>query len=97
MRFAFLYHGGTVPEAEQEQNCDQLWRWLDQLKAKGAEVAGVAMSNGKTISANSVAAYSDDVFAVSIIDADSMETAIALTKDWPELQHGGRIDILQAQ
>lgn len=37
-----------------------------------------------------------DVFGMSIIEADSLDEAVSLTADWPELPYGGKIEIVEA-
>jgi hypothetical protein len=35
------------------------------------------------------------VFGASIIEVESLDAAIEITKDWPEPQCGGEFDLLQ--
>lgn len=96
MRFLFIYHGGEVPEDEEPQNIQDLWDWLDALKDAGKEETRFVGSGVQEIFQDKVSDYSGKVFGVSIIKCDDLEEAIALTKDWPELPHGGKIEILKA-
>jgi hypothetical protein len=35
------------------------------------------------------------VFGVSIIEVESLDAAVEITEDGPELQYGGKLDVLQ--
>ncbi|MCM2677640.1 YciI family protein [Alkalicoccobacillus plakortidis] len=96
MKFLFIYRGGEVPNDRLDQNVDELWRWLDNLTEKGYEKVRFAGSGSKIISQDSIKDYSGDIFGISIIEADSLEEAKSLTDSWPELQYGGKIEILEA-
>ncbi|MDQ0273913.1 hypothetical protein [Cytobacillus purgationiresistens] len=96
MKFLFVYRGGEVPDNRLDRNVDELWRWLDNLKEDGYEKVRFAGSGRKFISQDSIDDYSGDIFGVSIIEADSLEKAMSLTQNWPELQYGGMIEILEA-
>lgn len=96
MTFLFVYRGGNVPDEQLDENVAELWSWLDHLKEEGHEKVRFAGSGRKIISQQSVDDYSGDLFGISVIEADSLEKAIALTSNWPELKHGGRIEILEA-
>jgi len=96
LKFLLVYRNGSVPDEQLNKNVSELWRWLDNLKENGHEKVRFAGSGCKIISQQSIDDYSGDVFGVSIIEADSLEKAISLTTDWPELQYGGRIEILEA-
>jgi len=74
MKFAFIYHSGNVPDYQYAANCEQLWKWIDALKQRGIETAGLASNNcGKTASTGLVKDYEGDIFAVSIIEAESID------------------------
>lgn len=96
MKFLYVYRGGSVPEERQAENIRELWAWLDQLKEKGLEKARFAGYGSKVVSQHEVEDYKGDVFGVSIIEANSLEDAIAATADWPELPYGGKIEIFEA-
>ncbi|TLS48801.1 hypothetical protein FE782_28475 [Paenibacillus antri] len=76
MKYLFVHRGGDVPKDQANQNVHDLWRWLDDLKAKGYEAVRFAGTGRKSVSMSAVDAYSDDIFGVSIIEADSLEEAI---------------------
>lgn len=95
MKFLFIYYGGEVPQEETENNIDELWGWINNLKSEGIEIVGFAGNGFKSISQDGISDYEGKVFGISIIESDSADTALGLTKDWPELKYGGRIEVLQ--
>lgn len=96
MKFLLVYRGGAVPDDQLDRNVSELWGWLDALKEKGYEKVRFAGSGRKVVSQHSIDDYSGDIFGVSIIEAGSVEEAVSLTSDWPELPYGGRIEIIEA-
>jgi len=96
MRYLFVYRGGTVPDDQAEQNISDLWNWLDGLKARGHEKVRFAGFGRKTVSRQAVRDYEGDIFGVSVVEAESLDEAVSLTSDWPELQYGGQLDIFEA-
>lgn len=96
MHYLFVYHGGVVPEDQAEQNISDLWNWLDNLKARGYEKVRFAGFGRKTVSPHAVEDYQGDIFGVSVMEAESLEEAVSLTTDWPELQYGGKIEVFEA-
>ncbi len=96
MKFALIYHGGNVSPSRAEENCAQLWKWIEELQGKCIQTSGIIANGGKTVSHDAVNDYSGKVFGLSIIEAESMDAALQLTKDWPEFQYGGRLDILRS-
>ncbi|WP_186328394.1 YciI family protein [Paenibacillus sp. 32O-W] len=96
MKFLYVYRGGEVPENQSDQNIRELWEWLDRMKESGYEKVRFAGFGRKVVTQHAVTDYAGDLFGVSVIEADSLEEAIKLTSDWPELRYGGRIEIMEA-
>lgn len=96
MHFLFVYRGGDVPGNQQEQNIADLWNWLDKLKARGHEKVRFAGYGRKTVTRQAVRDYRGDIFGVSMVEAASLEEAVSLASDWPELRYGGQLDIFEA-
>lgn len=96
LEFLFVYRSGVVTVDQADQNIRELWAWLDNLKEKGYEKFRFAGNGRNIVSQYSVDDYIGDIFGVSIIEADSLEEAVSLTAHWPELQYGGKIEILEA-
>lgn len=96
MRFLFIYHAGQVPESDQEENIRLLWDWLDNLKTAGIEKSRFVGEGVQEISQQSAKEYSGNTFGISIIECASLDEAIDLTNDWPELPYGGTIELLKS-
>lgn len=97
MKFLFIYNQGNVPFDKKDENVEQLWQWIDGLKVKGLEVSRFIVNDiheGESVSREGVGAYGGKVFGVSVVEAPSLDDALAATEDWPELAYGGRLDIL---
>ncbi|NMO97629.1 YciI family protein [Paenibacillus lemnae] len=96
MKFMFIYRGGDVPPEKTQENVEHLWKWIGDLKSQGYETQGFAGYGRHTVTSEGVTDNSGDVFGISIIEADSMEAALTLTKNWPELQYGGKIEVFES-
>lgn len=96
MKFMFVYHGGNVPPEKYQENVANLWKWIGDLQSQGYEKQGFAGYGRHTVTSEGILGNSGDIFGISIIEADSMEAALALTDNWPELQYGGKIEILES-
>jgi len=94
--YLFVYRGGVVPHDQIDQNINELWKWLDELRGNGYEKVRFAGHGRKTVSRDSVDEYQGDIFGISIVEADSLEDAVSLTARWPEFQYGGRIDLFES-
>ena len=99
-QFVLLYTGGSQPESEEAgaQAMQEWGAWMGSL--------GEALVNGgnpftpqvKSIHADgNVAAGPAGTMATgySIVDADSLETAVELAKGCPHWRHGGQISVYE--
>ncbi|WP_324650161.1 YciI family protein [Georgenia sp. H159] len=93
MRYLFLYRAGDVPQDELGANVDALWAWVDALATRPEHVMTMAVDNGLRISGEGATPADDEVFGVSVVDVPDLDAATALTAGWPELPHGGTIDV----
>lgn len=85
-----------MPEAEAERNVQELWDWLDRLAKRGDEKTRFAGSSRAIVDRNGTERKAGDIFGMPVIEAGSLEEAVRLTADWPELAYGGRIEIVEA-
>jgi hypothetical protein len=95
MRFLFIYHSGRIPADATQENIDQLWQWLGNLKSRGGRATGFVANGGSSVSQSSVDDYQGNVFGISIIEAKSLDAAVKRTRGWPELRYGGHIEVLK--
>lgn len=91
MRFAFVYHRGTVPEEAREEH-NQAWgTWLATIN----EQAGVRAGKAKTVANDGVADYKGNISGISFIEADSLVEALDLARKCPGLPYGGSVDVFE--
>lgn len=104
--FMFLFRNGMEARSnatpEEMQNNMQLWfAWVEKLKNQGIYVAGEAlMPVGKTVKGEKQV-VTDGPFAESkelvggffVVKADDLDAAIALTKDYPDYNIGGSVEV----
>ncbi|HLS14274.1 MAG TPA: hypothetical protein VK095_07145 [Beutenbergiaceae bacterium] len=94
MRVVVQYRAGHVPEAETGAQQQALWNWLDRLYERPEHTQTVVLGGGHTIGPQGTSEYAGDVFGLSILEVDSLETAADLLTEWPELPYGGHLDLL---
>ena len=98
-KYALIFHGGGVPESEEEQaQVMAAWgAWMEGLGSAlkdGGNAFGASTtinSDGSTTSgggANPATGY-------TLIEADSLEEAVALSKSNPILNSGGSIEVAE--
>ncbi len=96
-RFMLAYHGGKMPET-QEEGAAMMDRWRAWFESLGDAVAdpGNPVGQSKTVSA---AGVSDDgganpLSGYSILEAETIEAAIAMTDGCPHLE-GGSVEVAE--
>ena len=89
--FIYAYHGGKKPESPEE-GADLMARWHAWLGSLGeaAVTPGNPVGMSKTVSASGVTdnGGSNPLSGYSIVRADDIAAAIALTEGCPHLDHG---------
>jgi hypothetical protein len=97
--FVLLYQGGSMPETEQEQKAvmDAWTAWFTRLGAAVKDPGNPFSGQAKTIAADG--AVSDggggSASGYTIVTADSLDDAVALSKDCPVLQGGASITVYE--
>jgi YCII-related domain len=92
-KYFFLYTGGSQPTSEAEGKATTK-AWMDYFGKIGPSIVdgGAPLApSGKLLGK----AGSSKATGYSIIQAASLDAAIALTKDHPHLKHGGGIEVLE--
>ena len=98
-KYLLLYSGGGMPESEAEQKAV-----LKEWEAWYGKIGGAVVDAGNpfTPAAKSIASdgrVSDDAVGMasgySILNAASLEAAVALAKECPILKGGGRISVFE--
>ncbi len=95
--YLFTYHGGGVPETEEEgAKIMAAWEaWMGSLGAAMVD-PGNPVGPSATIAADGTTAPShgdDTVTGYSIVSADSLDDALALAKGCPIRDDGGSVEV----
>ena len=90
-KYLFAYHGGEKPQTP-EAGAALMARWQAWLTGLGEGVINPGNPVGKssTVSASGVEDHggANPLSGFSIVEADSLENALALAKTCPHIDHG---------
>ena len=102
--FMFIFRGGidfnTASPQQMEENMQQWFGWVQDLKDRNIYAAGEALTPvGKTVRPQNV--VTDGPFAESkeivggffVVKANSLEEALELAKGCPDLPLGGTVEV----
>lgn len=102
--FMFIFRGGidfkTASPQDMQENMQQWFAWVNDLKQKGIYAAGEALTpEGKTVHKQNV--VTDGPFAESkeivggffVVKANSLEEALEFAKGCPDLPLGGSVEV----
>jgi hypothetical protein len=97
-KYLLVYHGGGMPETDEERGkVMAAWgQWFQKLAGAVAD-PGNPVSATKTISNGSVSdgGGSNPASGYSILEADSLEKAVELAKGCPVLLGGATIEVAE--
>jgi hypothetical protein len=97
-KYLLAYHGGSMPETEEDQaSVMTAWEaWYGQL-GEALVDGGNPVGHVMTIASSGVVsgAGPDPVSGYSIISADTMDEAIAMSKGCPVLGGGGNVEVCE--
>lgn len=99
-KFIFVYHGGSMPETEEEGQ-KVMAEWMAWFETMGAAVADMGAPLGQSSTVQGDRSVSDDggtnpASGYSLIQADNIEAAIALAKGCPILNADGSVEVAAA-
>jgi hypothetical protein len=98
-KYVLAYRGGGMAATEEEQNA-AMAAWGAFLGNLGAAVVdqGNPFSGSKSIAADGTVGDSGTagLTGYSILNADSLDAAVGLTKDCPIFANGGSVDVYEA-
>lgn len=90
-KYIFAYHGGKMPESEEE-GARVMQAWNDWFADLGAAVddGGAPVGSSKTVSSSGVAdgGGANPLSGYTLVNADSIEAAVEMAKGCPILDHG---------
>ncbi len=96
--YILAYHGGKMPETEEE-GAKVMQEWMTWIEKSGSAMVnpGNPVGMSKTVSATGVTddGGSNPLTGYSIVKADSMDSAIAVAKGCPHLKYEGTIEIAE--
>lgn len=96
-QFIFAYHGGKMPETEEEQAREMaLWeKWFGEM-GPAVAIPGNPVGQSKTVSASGVEDHggANPLAGFTVIDVPDMDAAIAMAKGCPSVADGsGSIEV----
>src|SRR5688572_10504667 len=104
-KFMLIFHGGIKQDAspsELEANMGQWMSWIEQLSKDGKYDSGEALlPGGKLITGKNAVTdgpYTEGKELVGgyfLINADTMEQAVEISKGYPDFSHGGTVQVRQ--
>jgi len=98
-RFIFAYHGGKMPETEEEgmQVMAEWTAWLDAMGAAALD-PGNPVGPSSTIHPDgsvSCDGGANPLSGYSLIEADSIEAATEIARGCPILKAGGTVEVAE--
>ncbi len=97
-KFIFAYHGGKMPETQEEIDAEMAaWRgWFEDMGAAVAD-GGAPVGMSKTVSASGIAhdGGSNPLSGYSIVNADDIAGATGLARGCPILKRGGSVEVAE--
>ncbi|MEP4111904.1 MAG: hypothetical protein ABJM38_00290 [Nitratireductor sp.] len=98
-KFLYVYHGGSVPETEEEGR-KVMQAWTDWMGSLGDAIVdgGNPVGQSKTVMPGGGVAENggpNPASGYSLIDAADMDDALAKAKGCPILQAGGSVEVAE--
>ena len=97
-KYLFVYHGGGMPESEEDQ-AKEMAAWSDWFETMGPAIAdgGHPVGPSTTVFADRVDDHggANPASGYSVIEAASLEEAIAHAKGCPILKGGGSVEVAE--
>lgn len=98
--FVLVYHGGSMPETEEDGKA-LMAAWGGWMGSPGSALAepGNPFSNSSTVQSDgsvSSGGGSNPASGYSVLEADSLDAAAALAKGCPVLTIGGSVEVAEA-
>lgn len=96
-KYLFVYHGGGAPQGKEAQ-AKAMDAWGSWLASMGADVVDGGHPVGKSTTVKSDRSVvgnggSNPTSGYSLIEAKTLEDAVAKAKRCPILEHGGSIEL----
>lgn len=98
-KYVFAYHG--APEFKTKQDgANHMVAWREWMQGLGDAVVDPGMPVGKSMTVSTAGVVEDGgsnpLSGITIVQADTMETAVTMAKACPHISAGGTIEVAQA-
>ncbi len=99
-KYALVYHGGGMPETEEE-GAAVMAAWGAWMEALGGALTDLGNPFGNATTVNSDGSTSpgggaNPATGYSLLDAESLDAAVALAVGCPILASGGSVEVAEA-
>jgi hypothetical protein len=108
-QFMYIFHGGTGDNSQQspeamQANMAKWMAWIEKLQKSDRYVSGeplipggklVSGANGSIVTDGPYTEGKEVVGGFFIVKARDMKEAVAMTKDYPDFQIGGSVQVRQ--
>ena len=98
-KFLVTYHGGSMPDSEEgrKQVMAAFGAWVGRV-GEALLDPGAPLGPAKTVTADAVQPGSADgpSTGYSVLQADSLDSAVALVRDHPFVARGGALQVTEA-
>jgi len=98
-KYVFAYHGGSMPEGEEEV-ARVMAAWGAWMGSMGEAIVdgGNPVGPSKTVSAGGVAddGGSNPLAGYTLVSADTIDKAVDLAKGCPIIESGGSVEVAEA-
>ena len=93
-KYMYLYLGGGAPPASEAEGKAMMAKWMEYFGKLGKAVVdgGAPFAPNSKVLGKGAASHSS---GYSIVSADSLDKAVALTAGHPHLANGGGIEVLE--
>ncbi len=98
-KYALIFHGGAVPETEEE-SAAVMAAWGVWMQGLGGALTdpGNAFGNSTTIQSDgstSPGGGANPATGYSLLEADSLDAAVAMASSCPILEAGGSVEVAE--
>ena len=99
-KYIFVYHGGSMPQSEEEA-AQVMQAWQSWLGGMGDAVVDQGNPVGQSSTVHSDGSVTGDGGAnptsgYSLVSADDIDQALSLAKGCPILEAGGSVEVAEA-
>ncbi|TDH20667.1 hypothetical protein EXU57_21365 [Segetibacter sp. 3557_3] len=102
-KFMLIFHGGIQQDAspqDMQANMGKWMEWIEKLDKDGKYVSGEALLPGGKVVTSPTAVtdgpYTEGKEVVGgffVINANSMEDAVGVCRDYPDYEYGGQVQV----